>query len=92
MLDLRGGRSARSSTPSRNQAQAMTTSRSFLEEKASANLTNPSLRLKLIRTGRRPRKSLKEDSDSDDFVFDAADDAVLRRSQRLGGNESSTVR
>lgn len=27
--------------------------------------------------GRRPRKSLKNDSDSDDFVFDADDDAVM---------------
>ncbi|WWD22313.1 hypothetical protein CI109_106804 [Kwoniella shandongensis] len=27
--------------------------------------------------GRKPRKSMKEDSDSDEFVFDAADDAAL---------------
>ncbi|WRT63564.1 uncharacterized protein IL334_000469 [Kwoniella shivajii] len=29
------------------------------------------------RTGRKPRKSLKEDSDSDDFVFDEKDDAAM---------------
>jgi hypothetical protein len=28
--------------------------------------------------GRKPRKSLKEDSDSDDFVFNDDDDAAMR--------------